>query len=222
MYLNKHIFLFVPASVAGVQGDASKQQLLLQVLTQEEQLECFLRERSRSLDAKVQQAALWSPTATQTDHSSQHDQHDQHPQAIDTRTDTNSENLATGYVNISGVDLPCRTVDAGSLAAAGHAQRLVHTSAMVDNIEAAALALCQNRPLLLEGPPGMLRLLFYGSYSTERSASRVCPTSQLAKHNLGPAACQLSNTVIHHLRDLDLTTTQSLLSDSMQLLMKSL
>ena len=160
----KDISPFVPASIQGivhVQDDASQQQLLLRVMTEEEQLECFLRERSRSLDVKVQQAVLWLPTTTQTDHHSiQHDQHDQQPQAMDTRTDTHSKNQAAGYVTVSGIDLPCRTADVSSLAATSPAQRLVHTSAMVDNIKAAALALCQNRPLLLEGPPGLSRLLF--------------------------------------------------------------
>ena len=140
-----------------MQDDSSKQQLLLQVLTKEEQLECFLRERSRSLDIKVHQAALWLPTAAQTDHSSQHDQHGQHKQqlqAMDTCTDTNSKDQAAGFVTVSGIDLPCRTGGMASLAAKGPAHRLVHTPAMVDNIKAAALALCQNRPLLLEGPPG--------------------------------------------------------------------
>lgn len=148
------VVLAVPTFIcdmAYLQDDASKQQLLLQVLTKEEQLECFLWERSRSLDVKVQQAALWLPTATQTDNSSQHDQQ---PQAMDTCTDTDSKHWAAGFVNVSGIDLPFRTVDPSSLAPTCPAQRLVHTPAMVDNIKSAALALCQNRPLLLEGPPG--------------------------------------------------------------------
>lgn len=140
---------FIPG-MACLQDDASKQQLLLQVLTKEEQLECFLRERSRSLDVKVLQAALWLPTGTQTDNLSQHDQQ---LQAMDTCTEVNSQ-LAAGFVIVSGIDLPFRTVDPSSLAPTGPARRLVHTSAMVDNMKAAALALCQNRPLLLEGPPG--------------------------------------------------------------------
>ena len=156
------VLLFPPASiqsVAALQDDASKQQLVLQVLTEEEQLECFLRERSRSLDVKVQQAALWLPTVTQTYNPSQHDQYDQQPQAMDTPSDSNSKNQAAGYVNVSGIELPCRAVEAPSLAITGPAQRLVHTPAMVDNIKAAVLALCQNRPLLLEGPPGWSCLL---------------------------------------------------------------
>lgn len=137
--------------MAYLQDDASKQQLLLQVLTKEEQLECFLRERRCSLDVKVQQAALWLPTATQPDCPSQHDQQ---PQAMDTCTDIDSKQLAAGFVNVNGIDLPFRTADSSSLAPTCPARRLVHTPAMVDNIKAAALALCQNRPLLLEGPPG--------------------------------------------------------------------
>ncbi|KAL3144110.1 hypothetical protein ABBQ32_003901 [Trebouxia sp. C0010 RCD-2024] len=135
--------------------DASRQQLLLQVLSKEEQLQCFLRERSRSLDVKVQQAALWNPTHAHTHElDQQHLRQEQQPQAMDTRTHTDSQQQTAGYVSVSGIDLACRTVDTAATETAGHAPKLVHTPAMVDNIKAAALALCQNRPLLLEGPPG--------------------------------------------------------------------
>lgn len=139
----------------GLQDDASRQQLLLQVLSKEEQLQCFLRERSRSLDVKVQQAALWNPTHAHTHElDQQHLRQEQQPQAMDTRTHTDSQQQTAGYVSVSGIDLACRTVDTAATETAGHAPKLVHTPAMVDNIKAAALALCQNRPLLLEGPPG--------------------------------------------------------------------
>ena len=155
-YMLRYLYVHISApmqGLCGLQDDASKQQLLLQVLSKEEQLECFLRERSRSLDVKVQQAALWLPKAAQTDDSNQHEQQ---PQAMDMCTDTHSQRQAAGYVNVSGIDLPCRTVDTSGTGTGttAPAPRLVHTPAMVDNIKAAALALCQNRPLLLEGPPG--------------------------------------------------------------------
>lgn len=141
--------------MSGSQDDASRQQLLGQVLSKEEQLECFLRERSRSLDVKLQQAALWTLTDAQTDQSDQqHLQHEQQPQAMDTRIDADSKQQAAGYVSVSGIDLACRSRGAAATETTGHASKLVHTPAMVDNIKAAALALCQNRPLLLEGPPG--------------------------------------------------------------------
>lgn len=122
----------------------------MQVLSKQEQLECALRERSRSLDVKVQQAVLWIPTDAQTDMSDMHKQ----PQAMDTRSHTDSQQHVAGYVNVSGIDLACRTVDTAGTEITRRVQRFVHTPAMVDNIKAAALALCQNRPLLLEGPPG--------------------------------------------------------------------
>ena len=103
----------------------------------------------------MQQAALWTPTDAQTDEPDQyHLQHEQQPQAMDTRTDADSKQQTAGYVSVSGIDLACRNVDTAATETTGHAPKLVHTPAMVDNIKAAALALCQNRPLLLEGPPG--------------------------------------------------------------------
>ena len=57
---------------------------------------------------------------------------------------------ATGHVDVCGIALPCGP-DAG-----GGAGELVRTPTVLRNLEAAALALCQQRPLLLEGPPGAL------------------------------------------------------------------
>ena len=56
---------------------------------------------------------------------------------------------ATGHVDICGVALPC-----GPDASGGGGGELVRTATVLRNLEAAALALCQQRPLLLEGPPG--------------------------------------------------------------------
>lgn len=64
---------------------------------------------------------------------------------------------ATGHVDVSGVALPCGPDASGG--GGGGAGELVRTHTVLRNLEAAALALCQQRPLLLEGPPGVVFLL---------------------------------------------------------------
>ena len=63
---------------------------------------------------------------------------------------------ATGHVDVCGVALPCGPDASGG--GGGGAGELVRTPTVLRNLEAAALALCQQRPLLLEGPPGVLSL----------------------------------------------------------------
>ena len=158
---NANIFL-----LSQPQGDYGKQQLLSQGLTREQQLECFLRERERSLALKVQQSAMWDPHAQQAQHA--HSNHWQQPQQLQqqetTPMDATNSNITdeislqqqAGYVSVWGVDLPCKQVEAAGVATADGGHRLVHTAAMQENMLAAALALCQHRPLLLEGPPGIV------------------------------------------------------------------
>ena len=60
-----------------------------------------------------------------------------------------------GFADVCGVLLPVREKpDFVSRDALHH--RLVVTPTVERNLEAAVLALCQGRPLLLEGPPGAL------------------------------------------------------------------
>ena len=147
--------------LSNLQDDASKQQLLLQVLSKEEQLACFLKERSRSLDAKLHLASLWLPSNSATDDSSQLQtqsqqlqQHHQQPQAMDIGHKDSTTHQMLGYVSICGIELPCRAVRSTGDVSPNQQGTLIHTPAVADNMKAAALALCQNRPLLLEGPPG--------------------------------------------------------------------
>jgi len=133
----------------------------LQVLTKAEQMECFMQERKRSLCVKVQQAAMWLPKVTQP-HQVPEGQQQQQQQQQDRplqRNISGSDNARqrTGYVNICGIALPCKTLDASSILAAPAGHSLIYTAAVDDNLKAAALALCQTRPLLLEGPPGQLQ-----------------------------------------------------------------
>jgi len=60
---------------------------------------------------------------------------------------------ATGHTDVCGIALPCGPGGGGG---GGGGGSLVRTPTAERNLEAAALALCQQRPLLLEGPPGAL------------------------------------------------------------------
>ena len=122
-----------------------------------------MQERKRSLCVKVQQAAMWLPKVIQPDQlpegqQSQQQQQQQQDRPLQ-RNISGSDNARqrTGYVNICGIALPCKTLDALSTLAAPAGHSLIYTAAVDDNLKAAALALCQTRPLLLEGPPGQLQ-----------------------------------------------------------------
>ena len=143
--------------VVKLQDDDSRQQLLLQVLTKSEQMECFMQERKHSLCVKVQQAAMWLPKVSQPHQVSEGQQQQQQQSRPLQRNISGSDNAETGYVNICGIALPCNILNASSVLAAPAGHTLIHTGAVDDNLKAAALALCQTRPLLLEGPPGQLQ-----------------------------------------------------------------
>ena len=107
---------------------------------------------------------MWDPHAQQAQHARSN--HLQQPQQLQQQeatpmdatisniTDDVSIQQQAGYVSVCGIDLPCKQVEGAAVATAAGGHRLVHTAAMQQNMLAAALALCQNRPLLLEGPPG--------------------------------------------------------------------
>jgi hypothetical protein len=63
--------------------------------------------------------------------------------------------LPPEHVEVAGLLLPRRAdtySTGGGSVAAGH--RLVRTPAVERTLQAAALAVCQQQPLLLQGPPG--------------------------------------------------------------------
>lgn len=115
-------------------------------------MECFMQERKRSLCVKVQQAAMWLPKVNQPLVPEGQQQRQNRP-----LQGSDNAQQRTGYVNISGIALPCKTLDPSSILAAPAGHSLIYTAAVDDNLKAAALALCQTRPLLLEGPPGQLQ-----------------------------------------------------------------
>ncbi len=119
-----------------------------------------MQERKRSLCVKVQQAAMWLPNVNQPHLVPQGQQQQQQQQDRPLQTNISGSDNAqqrTGYVSICGIALPCKTLDAASILAAPAGRSLIYTAAVDDNLKAAALALCQARPLLLEGPPGQLQ-----------------------------------------------------------------
>lgn len=111
-----------------------------------------MRERERSLAMKVQQAALWEPTH----HGTQHTDASQLQQASAEAAPAAVAAMLqqSGYVNICGIELPFKRLDGANVVPALRSNQLICTAAVQANMLAAALALCQNRPLLLEGPPG--------------------------------------------------------------------
>lgn len=117
-----------------------------------------MRERKRSLPVKLQQAAMWLATSSSQMQPPQQELQLQPHRTAAQRLSPNGDDMQqrTGYVNVCGIDLPCKTLDASSVIAAQTERRLVYTPAVEDNLKAAALALCQSRPLLLEGPPGKM------------------------------------------------------------------
>ena len=60
---------------------------------------------------------------------------------------------ADGYVRIGGVEVRRRSASAESASGRGR-KSMVYTESARRNLGAVALALCQNRPVLLEGPAG--------------------------------------------------------------------
>lgn len=84
---------------------------------------------------------------------------------------------ATGHVDVCGVALPCGPDVGGG--GGGGAGELVRTPTVLRNLEAAALALCQQRPLLLEGPPGVLSLCGRSNSQEFETTSEPCVVGTL-------------------------------------------
>lgn len=73
--------------------------------------------------------------------------------------------LATppGFAAVCGVLLPARESQTAESSSAASPE-LVMTPTVAGNLKAAALALCQQKPLLLEGPPGAF---LHSTFTTE-------------------------------------------------------
>ena len=149
-----------------MQSDAGRQALRRQVLTKEEALTAALRWREDCLRYQVERAGAWmqqpphvqlQSSSSATSSSSAAPMEALPPATVNElgKEAVAAEPLAvaSGHVEVCGVALPKRA--AGSMGSSLTTRSaLVRTPGMEAALEAAALVLCQDRPLLLEGPPG--------------------------------------------------------------------
>ena len=159
------------------QGDAGKQSLSRQVLTEEEALACALRWRQDRTRVAVERAGAWmQPPSSPDDNVSVPGPEAALPAPVKGmaadeagsgssgmgaagKPEEGGERLSvpSGFVEVCGVALPKRVeVDAAAAGAQGRGGSLIRTPTVDASLEAAALVLAQGRPLLLEGPPGVL------------------------------------------------------------------
>ena len=146
------------------QSDSSKEQLMSQHLSCQQQVDATASWQAQRNAAALEQAGIWlhRPATPAAAHH-----HTQGP----TPTSRTSLPPAVGFVEVCGIELPCsisgsvgpcqlsgpdHDATATSTSAAAHFPELpyVQTGSVRRNVEGVALALCQGRPVLLEGPPG--------------------------------------------------------------------
>ncbi len=138
-----------------MQSDAGKESLRAQVLSSEEALASALRWQQDRLRYTVEGAGLWmQPPAHFSSASGSETSRGPGSSSVVPLSGMAEHALpASGFVSLCGVELPCRSVP--GLATAAHSRTpFVKTETVARNLEAAALVLCQQRALLLEGPPG--------------------------------------------------------------------
>ena len=78
---------------------------------------------------------------------------------------------------MAGLLLPCREAAPRAAGFGALRRRLVRTPAVERNLQAAALALCQQQPLLLQGPPGEALLSAHSPSQSHHSAHVLCAHS---------------------------------------------
>ena len=133
-----------------MQGDADKARLRGVVLTLEEEVGCAAHWRADCERYAVERAGFWmSGASSAPSASSGADAADAAPAQQGAEVPGGS-----GYVSLGGVPVPSRGAQRGPT----DARQFVRTPTVEQNLQACALVLCQRRPLLLEGPPGVPRL----------------------------------------------------------------
>jgi hypothetical protein len=136
------------------QSDAGKQSLRAQVLSSEEALACALRWQEDSLRYAVERAGFWMrPPPHFGGAATGNPAADTGIVPPNVGGDTAAAGTG-GFVRMCGIELPQRQQQPSADASASAVAPLVLTEAVSRNLEAAALVLCQQNPLLLEGPPG--------------------------------------------------------------------
>ena len=132
-----------------VQGDAEKVTLRATVLTPEQQVGCAARWQADCARFAVERAGFWmngdssaSSAASSAPGASSG--------AAAAAPQLPEVPAGTGYVSLGGIPVPSRAAQAGTQSA----RQFVRTPSAEQHLQACALVLCQQRPLLLEGPPG--------------------------------------------------------------------
>jgi hypothetical protein len=133
-----------------------------QVLSEEEALAAALSWREDCARYAAERAGAWMqqssspgpassdmPALMEEDGAMQSSQIRQHHAVGPESGGSDSLAAASDHVEVCGVALPRRAGEPG-----GAGSGLVRTRTAQAALEAAALVLCQERPLLLEGPPG--------------------------------------------------------------------
>jgi len=125
-------------------GDAEASSLARRAAGGEEaatRCELAWRDAVAGVDAErsVSYVGLWGPEASAA------------PPGPAVPPGTGGVPVPRGHVRVGGLDVPCRGRGAASPAPPA---RVVRTASIERVLSSAVLALCQSRPLLLEGPPG--------------------------------------------------------------------
>lgn len=126
------------------------------MLSSEEALAAALRWRGDQLRYTVERAGFWMQPPSHFGSSAGSGALREPGMSSAAPAPSASEQLApaSGFVLLCGIAVPCRRPSAVTAAAAHGRSSFVQTETVSRNLEAAALVLCQQQPLLLEGPPG--------------------------------------------------------------------
>ncbi|KAF6262490.1 hypothetical protein COO60DRAFT_1699221 [Scenedesmus sp. NREL 46B-D3] len=178
-------------------SDAVQQQLMQQQLSEEQLVAAHMRWDEERTAVALQLAQRWqacepgaaccsSSAAQQPDAQQQPQQQQELPPA-------------KGFVRVCGLEVPAKNENSssnGSAAGAGALTwgRLVQTPGMTAALESAALALCQNSPVVVEGPPGcgkttLIRALAAATGNTSSALWLHLDDQQDAKSLLGSYTC---------------------------------
>ena len=132
-----------------VQGDAEKVTLRAAVLTPEQQVGCAARWQADCARFAVERAGFWMNSNSSAS-SAASSAPGASPGAAAVAPQLPEVPAGAGYVSLGGIPVPSRAAQACT----NSAPQFVRTPNAEQHLQACALVLCQQRPLLLEGPPG--------------------------------------------------------------------
>jgi hypothetical protein len=145
------------------QSDAGKQNLRAQVLSSEEACACAYRWQDDSLRYAVERAGFWMQPPPHFGHDA-----GSHEEAGETSLKASGDQMGQqpgdapisdrgGLVTLAGLELPFRQ-SLGNVSPTANTS-FIATDTVTRTLEAASLVLCQQKPLLLEGPPGQIQFM---------------------------------------------------------------